>query len=71
MSVKTLGPGLIIVGALGLVITLLANSLRIGSDPANFGWLQTLGAVLCLILIGAGIVLTVRKTPEEKKRERR
>ena len=49
MSVKLVGSISAVFGAIVLLVSLAANPLGIGSNPAEFGWLQMLGAVLgCL-----------------------
>jgi len=46
MSKRNLGIALIVVGVLVILISLLADTLGVGSQPAIFGWKQILGAVV-------------------------
>jgi len=61
MSMKTLGPVVAVLGVVLLVVSLAANPLGIGSNPAEFGWLQTLGAVLGCLGLAAGVWLAMRQ----------
>ena len=47
-------------GAIVLLVSLAANPLRIGSNPLEFGWLQTLGSVLGCLAIAGGMWLSMR-----------
>jgi hypothetical protein len=44
-----------------LVVSLAANPLRIGSNPLEFGWLQTVGSVLGCLAIAGGMWLSMRE----------
>ncbi len=54
MSRKTLGLAMLVVGGIGLLVTLASNPLGIGTNPREFGWLQEAGTALAFALIGAG-----------------
>jgi len=60
MSQKTIGRVILVLGALGLMASLAANPLGLGSNPREFGWLQTLGAILGCVAIAAGMWLSQR-----------
>lgn len=62
MSMKLIGRVAVVLGIAVVVVSLAANPLGLGSNPAEFGWLQTLGAVLGFLSIAAGLWLTQRKT---------
>lgn len=75
---KTIAYILIIVGAIGLLISLTADITGLGADPLNFGWKQILGTTVGALIVIAGIVLLVinpeasqstvsRKKTEENK----
>jgi hypothetical protein len=77
MSRKLIGQTSIALGALLAVISLAANPLGIGSNPREFGWLQSLGAFLGLLTIAGGVWLTLRadaasqsKAKDRKERKR-
>ena len=61
MSMKMIGQVAIVLGVITVVLSLAANPLGIGSNPAEFGWLQTLGAVLGFLFIAAGLWIRQRK----------
>jgi hypothetical protein len=61
MSIKTLGYALLVVGIAGLLVSLFANSLGIGTDPGHFGWLQWVGVALGAVLTAGGAWLATRK----------
>lgn len=61
MSAKLIGRIAIILGIIVVVASLAANPLGIGANPREFGWLQTLGSVLGLLTISAGLWLAQRK----------
>jgi hypothetical protein len=46
-----------ILGALLLIVSLAANPLGLGSNPLEFGWLQTLGAFLGCVAVAGGLWL--------------
>jgi hypothetical protein len=60
MSWKLIGRMGVIGGAIVLVVSLAANPLGIGSNPLEFGWLQTLGSVLGCLAIAGGMWLSMR-----------
>lgn len=57
MNKKTIGIILIVLGLIGMQISLTADMTGIGGDPDNFGWKQILGTVVGVGLIIVGIVL--------------
>jgi hypothetical protein len=61
MSWKLIGRMGMIGGAIVLVVSLAANPLGIGSNPREFGWLQTLGSVLGCLAIAGGMWLSRRQ----------
>jgi len=61
MSTKIIGYALMIIGIIGLLVSLFANSLGIGTDPAHFGWLQWVGVALGAVLTAGGAWLALRK----------
>jgi hypothetical protein len=67
MSMKLIGQIGIILGAVATLLSLAANPLGIGSNPNEFGWLQSLGAVLGLLTIAGGVWLTLREKPAPAK----
>jgi hypothetical protein len=60
MSKKRIGQVVIVIGAVVAILSLAANPLGIGSNPNEFGWLQTLGSVLGILTVAAGIWLSQR-----------
>jgi hypothetical protein len=60
MSMKRIGQIAIVLGGVVAVLSLAANPLGIGSNPDEFGWLQTLGAVLGVLTMAGGIWLAER-----------
>lgn len=60
MSRKLIGQTAIALGAILTILSLAANPLGIGSNPREFGWLQSLGAFLGLLTIAGGVWLTLR-----------
>lgn len=67
MSVQRIGQVIIVLGAIAAILSLAANPLGIGSNPREFGWLQSLGAVLGLLAIALGVWLTLREKPAQAK----
>jgi len=67
MSIQCFGWILVVLGALGAIVSLSANPLGIGSNLKEFGWLQSLGAVLGLLAVAVGLRLTLRMKPEAPK----
>lgn len=57
---KTIGIVLLVVGVVGLFLSLLADPIGIG-NPSSFGLAQTLGTVGGIILVAVGLALTIRK----------
>ena len=60
MSRKLIGRIGMVGGAMVLLASLAANPLGLGSNPQEFGWLQTLGAVLGCLAIAGGSWLSMR-----------
>ena len=60
MSTKVIGRIAVALGAVLAVLSLAANPLGIGSNPLEFGWLQTLGAFLGLVAVAGGLWLSMR-----------
>jgi len=62
MNKKIIGYGLIVIGAIMMMISITADIIGLGQDPLNFGWKQILGAGAGLIVINVGIwVLVIKK----------
>jgi hypothetical protein len=55
MSKKTLGRAGILVGATVLLVSLAANLIGVGSNPREFGWLQTLGSIIGFVVLAIGL----------------
>jgi len=66
MSTKTIGIALIVMGALVLVISLLADYIGLGSGPVGIGWRQLTGAGVGLVVAIVGVVLTLRKKKSKR-----
>ena len=60
MRWKLIGRAGMIGGAIVLLVSMAANPLGIGSNPLEFGWLQTLGSVLGCLAIAGGTWLSMR-----------
>jgi hypothetical protein len=60
MSWKLIGRMGMVGGAILLLVSLAANPIGIGSNPQEFGWLQTLGSVLGCLAIAGGMWLSMR-----------
>lgn len=56
---KTTSIVLLIVGIAILVLSLFANSIGIG-NPARFGYIQIIGAIVGAIVAVVGLVMTLR-----------
>lgn len=61
MSRQFIGRVAVALGIVVVVASLAANPLGIGSNTGEFGWLQTLGAVLGFLTIAGGLWLTQPK----------
>jgi hypothetical protein len=61
MSMKAAGRLVAELGVALLVASLAANPLGIGTNPDEFGWLQTLGAFLGCVAIAGGLWFALRK----------
>jgi len=60
MPWKLIGRMGMVGGVILLLASLAANPLGIGSNPLEFGWLQTLGSVLGCLAIAGGMWLSMR-----------
>jgi hypothetical protein len=65
MSLKSIGYAMIVVGVIGLAISLLADVIGIGGYPDGIGTRQLLGAAIGLIFVVIGVVLALRKQKSE------
>jgi|GEM_PF-3315196 len=61
MSTKTIGIIVIVIGVLGLLVSLLADYIGLGVAPAKIGPRQLGAAGISLVVIIMGIVLSLRK----------
>jgi hypothetical protein len=61
MSKNSIGIGLIIVGAIVLSVSLLADVLGIGQFPSAIGPVQLAGVAVGLVIAVIGIVLVLRE----------
>jgi len=61
MSNRTLGIGLVLLGILVTVASLLADALGIGAQAGVLGWKQILGGAVGVAVIGAGLVVSLRR----------
>ena len=61
MGGKTAGIILLVVGIAVVIVSLLADALGIGSNPAAFGPQQIAGTVVGAIVAVVGLFLTLRK----------
>lgn len=61
MTQRLAGKVLAALGGFGLLLSLAANPLGVGSNPNEFGWLQMLGAVLGCLALGGGLWLVQRR----------
>ena len=60
MDKKRISVWILIIGFLIFAVSLLADSLRIGFDPAVFGPAQQTGVVVGLVIALSGLVLYLR-----------
>lgn len=56
---RNMGISLAVLGALLLVISLLADTLKIGGSPLYFGWKQILGVITGTIMILIGFIISL------------
>ncbi len=61
MSMKMIGRIGAVLGAILLLLSLAANPLGIGANPAEFGWLQMLGSFLGAVAVAVGLWLSFRQ----------
>jgi hypothetical protein len=59
---KTLGIICLIVGIIGLILSLIADPVGIGGSP-GFGWKQIAGVIVGVILGIVGLLLSLKKQP--------
>lgn len=52
---KQLGIALVVLGLLVVVVSLAADAIGLGAEPATIGWKQQLGALAGLIVAAVGI----------------
>lgn len=60
MSKKMIGYGLIVLGVIGALVSLLADSIGLGKYP-GIHWLQIIGILIGVIAAAVGVWLAVRK----------
>ena len=65
MSKKSIGIGIIIVGAIILAVSLLADVFGIGQYSIAIGPVQLFGAAVGLVIVVIGIVLVLRERKAE------
>jgi len=70
MTRKYVGVTAIVLGALVLVVALVADLLGIGSDT-GIGWKQLLGAGIGLVVALVGVWLLVGKSKSTTKKKRK
>jgi len=58
---KIAGIVLLVIGAIILVLSLTADLVGIGVNPAVFGYRQIIGTIVGVIVIVAGLILVLRK----------
>ena len=63
---RVLGIVLALLGALLLITSLLADTLKIGQDPMAFGWKQTVGVVFGTVMILVGFILCLPKVEKNE-----
>jgi hypothetical protein len=61
MTRRSFGAGLIVIGVVGLVISLLADVIGVGFYPSAIGWVQITGAVIGLLIALVGVRLILKK----------
>jgi hypothetical protein len=57
---------LVVLGAVGLALSLLADPIGLGSSDGAIGWKQITGAIVggIILVVGVAVVLRARKTSE-------
>jgi hypothetical protein len=60
MSTKTVGIILVVIGIVIALVSVLADSLGIGVQPATFGMRQWIGIIVGIVAIVVGVVLYMR-----------
>lgn len=60
MDKKYTGISIIIIGAAITIISLIADVIGLGGDPSVIGWKQLLGAGVGVVIIAAGLWLTLK-----------
>lgn len=64
MNKKTFGILLIVAGLVMAVLSLTADLIGLGADPATIGWKQFTGAGAGLIVLAIGLYFTTRAKKE-------
>lgn len=68
MDKKIIGYGLIVIGAIMMMVSITADVIGLGQDPLNFGWKQILGAGAGLVVANVGMwVLVIRRVKSEEQ----
>jgi len=65
---RKLGFALLILGILIFLICMAADIIGIGQTPGEFGTNQMTGAVVGLVVVGAGIMLMIKRKGEGGKK---
>jgi len=71
MNIRIMVYILIIIGAIGLLISLTADITGLGADPLNFGWKQILGTAVGAVIVIAGVVLLLIKNDSSQSESSR
>ena len=58
---KTAGIVLLVIGAIILILSLIADLIGLGVNPTVFGYGQIIGVVVGVILIIVGLILRLRE----------
>ena len=58
---KIVGIVLLVIGALILILSLIADLIGVGVNPVVFGYRQIIGTVVGVILIVVGSILSLRE----------
>lgn len=69
MNKRTIAYVLIIIGAMGFLISLTADITGLGADPLNFGWKQILGTSVGAVILITGVVLLVNKNDSNQAKD--
>ena len=60
MSRTLLGGLLVVIGAVALILSALADSIGVGSEGTGFGWKQVVGVVVGAIVMAIGAIVFLR-----------